>query len=176
MTSMGPATPSTDMTHMYTFTNSWVQTKPLSVCTIPGSILDFVHTNENLSQFYEILKKSNMAFEFNDNPMKMTLFAVPNEYMPNNPSFYQNMDRGTARQIITMLTMNKQISGSILVSCPSAYYSTLNKDQRLFVTNTRNGTTINNTANIINYDIVCKNGVVHILNKLLFPTDATFVN
>lgn len=176
MTSMGPATPSTDMTHMYTFTNDWVQTKPLSVCAKPGSILDFVLNNPNLSRFYEILNKSNMSFEFNDNPMKMTLFVVPDEFMPTNPAFYQNMDRGTARRIISMMTMNKQISGTLLVSCPSAYYSTLNKDQRIYIINTKEQTIINNVANIITYDIVCQNGVIHVLNRLLLPTDNTFIN
>jgi uncharacterized surface protein with fasciclin (FAS1) repeats len=57
-----------------------------------------------------------------------------------------------------------------------AYYLTRNQQYKMYVTNISGKTRINNCATIIGFDGKFNNGIIHLIDNLIIPTNDTFMN
>lgn len=171
MTSSSPYTPSLDMTHMYSFVDYRGVIKTADCKTF--SIMNYLDENAEFSKFRDMINKTNMHGKFNSCQSNFTLFIVPNTYIKNDIK-----DIGLANRILNMSTMNNVIDSNLLTSSPSSYYYTLNKEQRLYVTNDydTHTTNVNLCSKVLFFDIKCSNGMIHVLDNLLVPTDEHYIN
>ena len=80
-----------------------------------------------------------------------------------------NMDQSTARNIIKSSMLNRRITSDLLEDSPAAYFLTTHPPNRLFVTNISGHTHINNDTNVINKNIQAINGIIHVVDKMLWP-------
>ena len=79
------------------------------------------------------------------------------------------MDGSTARNIIMTSTLNRIITRDILEDNPVSYFLTKSAQNRLFITNINDRTYINNDINIIHKDMICSNGIIHVIDSLIIP-------
>lgn len=177
MTSAGPSTPFMDYSHMYSFVSKR-QPAPLPVLKAPaGTILDFLQNNPETKQFLRVLMRSNHASQYADPSDQLTLFVPLDRFMPKEEAFYANLDPGIAWQMVAMATLPRDINGYLVTSSPFSYYTTLNPDQRMFVSNVARVTSLNDCARVVSIDAKkAVNGRVHYIDAILKPTDCTFLN
>ena len=101
-----------------------------------------------------------------------TLF-IPSDtelkYRNIQEDFYVNMDQGTARHIVLSSLLDARIPSEILKDSPATYFITKDPPNRLFITNINEKTRINNLFNVIHYDIVCNNGIIHVVDGMINP-------
>jgi hypothetical protein len=84
-------------------------------------------------------------------------------------SVFVNMDLLTAKSIIKTSTLNNRITGDILSDSPCSYFMSNNPSNRLFITNVNGQTSIYNDINVIKTDIIATNGIIHIIDGLIWP-------
>ena len=65
--------------------------------------------------------------------------------------------------------LKKKIPSEILKDSPTAYFYTHDQYNRLFISNIHGKTYINNNINIINKDLLFNNGIIHIIDSIIWP-------
>jgi uncharacterized surface protein with fasciclin (FAS1) repeats len=173
MTSFTPSTQSYLFNHMSTFIDYRTEKEP-QLCIAKNSVLDFITKNSNYSKFLEIVKNADMIGILNSEQFNSTIFVAENKWLEKYDT--ENMDSGIAKQVINCSTIDTKIKKDLLTSSPICYFYTKNRQMRLFVTNLNNQTMINNQTHVLNYDIECSNGIVHIVDDLLQPSQEHFMN
>ena len=168
MTYMGPATQSYDFTHMWDMTDLRAPAGPKSYC--PNSLMYIIATEPDFSKFNYLVNLADMEGVFTDPQADFTIF-VPSDKslvgMGQGP--FINMDRATARNIIKSSMLNRKITSDILEDSPAAYFITRDPPNRLFVTNLSGVTQINNNVTIIHKNIDAVNGMIHVIDGLIWP-------
>ena len=168
MTSCGPNTQSVNFTHMFDFNdiNGNLPVKTYS----KNSIMDIIYHHPDFTKFCYIIKLANMDSILDNIQSNFTLF-IPSDtsikYLSND--IFTNMDQGDAKNIIKSSLLDYRIPKELIVDSPAAYFNTLSSQNRLFVTNINKNTKLNNTLNIIHFDIICSNGILHVVDKLIKP-------
>ena len=89
------------------------------------------------------------------------------KYIPE--SVFVNMDLVTARNIIQASTLENRITSEILKDSKCSFFTTMNKYNRLSVKNNNINIILNNNINVIQTDIICTNGIIHIIDSLIIP-------
>lgn len=175
MTSCGPNTQSYNFTHMYDFQDYRLTTKP-EIKINMNSVYSVI-CNNDFSLFKVIVERAGMSGRLNDIELNCTLFIPKNsDIVKYGNDFFEFMDDGLARQILSACMLRRRIKSDIIKSSPVAYYDTKNDAMRMYVTNINSITTINNRADVVTYDLECSNGVIHIIDDLIIPTDEKFMN
>ena len=176
MVSCGPNTQSWNMTHMFSFVDLRSDTDP-KWCINKGTLLDVIYNNPNFSKFLEITKKAKMTNQLNNEQANFTLFLPLDDSLQHIPqSFFDNMDDGLARQIFNSSIMDRKLTKDLITSSPVSYYYTKNPQMRIYATNIGGQTRLNNCATIVQYDVMCTNGLIHIINGILVPNEDHFMN
>ena len=154
MTYVGPYSMATDFSDYYIS-----GPKPVKVAT-PGTLLDAVA--RHIPGFLPIIKIANQeAFYDEIGYDKYTLFG------PNHRR-YPFLDPDTAYRICKMATVKGSLNMATLTSSKLYTLESLSPQNTLLVDNTPNKTTINGHR-VIMADIVCKNGIIHVIDDLLWP-------
>lgn len=168
MTSIGPYSQSHNFTHMFNIRDIRGCLPKKELCC--NSISGFIQNNPNLSIFNKMLEKSNLQSIYNDNQANLTLF-VPSDLALKDldKNIFKNMNNLTARNIIKASTLDRRIPSELLEDSPSAYFNTKNPYNRIFISNMNEKTYINNCINIIQKDIETNNGIIHIVDGLIWP-------
>jgi uncharacterized surface protein with fasciclin (FAS1) repeats len=86
------------------------------------------------------------------------------------------MDKGYAKEIINSALINRKIDYNLLTSSPVSYLYTRNPKMRMYVTNINETTRINDCVNVLEYNINRTNGLIHIVDGLILPSENTFMN
>lgn len=170
MTSSGPYSQSYNFTHMFDFTD--LKGNPQKRIPNKNSLLDIIEKNKDFSNFYYMLKKCEYDEIFNDIQANFTVFVPSDKFMKLNnisESIFTNMDLLTSRSIVRNSMLNNRIPSEVLTDSPSAYYYSIDKNNRLFITNINNKTTINNNIKVIYKDILATNGIIHVIDNLIIP-------
>lgn len=168
MTSCGPYTASLNFQHMYDFTD-------LNVChpTIynKGSIMDVINSHPDFSLFSYACKTAGMDIILDNIQADFTILVPSNEELKkkNLDSDLCELDIGTARCIVNSSLINRRIPSEIMRNSPAFYLITMSVQNRLFVTNINDQTRINNDFNIIHFDAICTNGIIHVVDGLIKP-------
>ena len=171
MTAIGPYTQSLNMTHMFSFVD-YRGPSEIVTCSSGNSIMDYIDKHPKLTKFKKIIKAANFTTQLSQKQANFTLFAPLDEHIGN----VDNIGDGLARQILSMSLMDKEIDGNLLRSSPVSYIATKNSQNRMYITNICGVTELNQLAQVVQYDIKTDNGIIHLTNGLLFPTNNTFIN
>jgi uncharacterized surface protein with fasciclin (FAS1) repeats len=170
MTSCGPNSQSYNFTHMFEFVDlrGNLPKKEYN----KNSISYFLNSNPEFSKFFYIVKKAMYENLLNDEQANFTLF-IPTDttlesLFPN--SFFTNMDIGKARNILNNCILNYRITSDLLTDSPACYFINKNNN-RLFITNINNNTVINNYDKILQFDIECSNGIIHLTDNLILSVE-----
>jgi uncharacterized surface protein with fasciclin (FAS1) repeats len=153
---------------MYDFTD-------LNVChpTIynKGSIMDVINSHPDFSLFSYACKTAGMDIILDNIQADFTILVPSNEELKkkNLDSDLCELDIGTARCIVNSSLINRRIPSEIMRNSPAFYLITMSVQNRLFVTNINDQTRINNDFNIIHFDAICTNGIIHVVDGLIKP-------
>lgn len=175
MVSVGPDRQSYDFTHMYSFVDYTSDKEPMP-CMTEGSIFHFLYNNPKFSRFKQIIEKASMQGQLDSGQADLTIFIPTDDYIRHIPSqYFDDMDDGLAHQILNASTLNRRIGKDLLTSSPVSYFTTRNRRMRMYVTNISGKTQINNCVSVVKYDILLNNGIIHVIDGLIEPSNDTFM-
>lgn len=170
MTSIGPYSEKTNLSHMYDKVDLRGPL-PQKIDT-QRTISWFISKTPEFSKFRYILRLSKLDNMLCEQGSKYTVFVPTDESLSHIPeNVFLNMDVLTARNIIQASILKRQITSDILSDSPCSYFMTLNPHTRLLITNFYGQTSINKNINLIKTDIMTINGIIHVTNGLIKPTD-----
>lgn len=176
MVSFTPDTQSYLFTHMSSFVD-YRNDKPNKLCVDKDSIYGLVYSNPNFSKFKTIIDKAQMVPFLDEIQANCTVFIASDKHLEHIPdSFFQTMDDGLARQILASSTLPRIIDRDLLTSSPVSYLYTKNPQMRMYVTNISSRTKINNCVTVLQYDIPRSNGLIHLVDGLILPSNDHFMN
>lgn len=175
MVSVGPDKQSYDFTHMYSFVD--YRSDEHKLCLTKGSIFHYIYSNSKFSKFRKIVEHASMEGQLDSSQADFTIFIPTDDYLRHIPDWYfDQMDNDTAVRILKSSTLSRQINKDLLMSSPVSYFKTRNPRMRMYVTNISDKTQINNCASVVKYDIVLNNGIIHLIDGLIEPSNDTFMN
>jgi uncharacterized surface protein with fasciclin (FAS1) repeats len=154
MTYVGPFTQATLM-----YEQDELPTKG-KVATL-GTILDYIA--KKLPYFLPIIKKANLL-SFYNTPGRYTVFLPKS--LPRN---FPMLDANTAYRLMKMSTMRGIITVNML-SNNQILFPLAHPQNNLSVTKYKDGEIRINDYTLTEGDILCKNGVIHLLDGILWPT------
>lgn len=175
MTTLIPSQQPLKYTHMYLFQDLRDTDCKHKKCTTPGSIMHYLYTGENFSKFLSLVDKAQMFGFLNSSQANVTLFVPENKYLEKYKNI-ENMDVGTARQILASCTLVRRIDRDLVTSSPFSYFWTKNPKAHMYVLNINNETYINEQAKVVKFNINCTNGIIHIVDNLIKPSYCPFLN
>jgi len=158
--------------------------KKRKLCIPDNSMMGYIRNHPNLTKFHKIVKKANMVGQLSNQSANFTIFVPLDEHLKYLPDeFFDKMDDGTARQIMYASTLNRVIDGYLIRSSPVSYFATRGSPSgstdsfnRMYITNINGVATINQCVNVVKYDIALDNGMIHLTNGIIGPTDNTYIN
>lgn len=175
MVSFAPNTQSYLYNHMSFFTDYEKEEKPLC-CLNKNTIYEWLSCNSDMKKFKKLVDKANLRGTLNDIQANSTLFVVPDKFLNLDDRYIETIDEGSARELIFSLLILRPLGKDLLTSSPVCYFSTKNPRMRMYITNINNITVVNECARVIDFDKWCHNGIIHILNNIVFPSDNHFLN
>ena len=176
MTSMTPNSMYTDFSHMYNMIDiktTLPSTTNKQISQGIKTIYDTIISNSDYKYFTYILKLSKMDNILKQSYINYTVFVPSDEKLREKgitDAIFINMDRSVARQVVSYCILNNTINKSILEHNPIILIPTLNKISQLIISNKEDITYINNVIKIVEYDIKCINGTIHIIDDIPSPT------
>lgn len=168
MVSTGPSYEYKNFTHMFDMPDL---RGPLpEIKYNKDSIMYLLNDNPDFSKFKYIIKLANLENIYNDIQANFTLFVPSDKALSHiDDNVFINMDLLTARNIIRSSTLKQRITGAILEDSPISLLHTLDPRNRLRVTNINGRTFLNNSINVIHTNISASNGMIHVVDNLLWP-------
>ena len=167
MTSLGPYNETQNYTHMFDIKDF---NGPLPHYYYhKNSMSDIISCKPEFSKFRYILEKAKLDGIYNDPQSDYTIFVPTDNSIRHLDDILDNLDYYTARNIIRGSTLNRKITSPILEDSRASYFITIDPTNRLLITNVNGDTYINNTIKIIQKDILCTNGVIHVIDNLILP-------
>jgi hypothetical protein len=140
------------------------EASPKGEVATPGTILDYVV--KNLPHFLPIIKKARQLPFYNATERRYTLF-VPKRLPPDFP----RLDPNTAIRILKMSTVPGVITTGMLSSSNNQIVFPLDHPKNnLGIIKYMDGEIRVNDHPLIEGDIMCKNGIIHLLDGILWPT------
>ena len=168
MVSIGPYSQSLNFTHM------WNQRDlrgilPLKKYT-ENSLMYHIDKNPDFSKFKFMVKLAKLETMYDGCQSNFTIF-IPSDTLIKDlgEDLFLNMDQNTAKKIVKSSTLNEKIPIELLEDCKATFIYTIDRPNRLFVSNIRDETFVNNNAKIVHSDIMATNGIIHVVDKLLHP-------
>jgi hypothetical protein len=155
MTYVGPFT---QATLMYEPTES----SPKGEVATPGTILDYIA--KNLSHFLPVIKKAGQLPFYNAIERRYTIF-VPKILPPDFP----RLDPNTSIRILKMSTIPGVITTGML-SNNQILFPLDNPRNNIDVIKHRDGEIKVRGKTLIEGDIMCKNGIIHLIDGVFWPT------
>ena len=183
MTYCGPTSQTYLMTHMSLFQDP--RLKPghhvpieFDKTTIYGKI----RSNPKFSKFLRILERSNVKERLADRGYQHTLFAAPDDALAHiSEDFLSTLDIGKASEIIRSMLLVRSIDGNTITASPVSYLRTEFQKQHMYVTNLVDRssgqlkTNLNQCATVLQFDVKASNGLIHVVDNLLFATGDHFM-
>ena len=169
MVSTGPYSQPTNYTHTFDIPDL---RGPLPKRTFrDGTLSCVIENHPDFSMFRYILNTAQLENIYDDLQANITLFVPSDQQLHAKGINVINLDIGTARSIVHASSLNRRITRDILEDNPASYFLTRNPNIRLFKTNINDRTYINNNVNIIHKDMICTNGIIHVIDSIIFPIE-----
>ena len=169
MTSIGPYTQSLNFTHMFDIKDLRGERKS-QVC--PGSLLAIIDDKNNDFSLYSfIVKLAGLNLELMEPQANFTLFIPTDTALKqkNLESDILNMDRLSARNFILSSMLNNKITSDLLMISKACKFITRKQPNNLNVLYLDDKITINGRAHITQKDLEAVNGIIQVVDNVLFP-------
>lgn len=168
MTSIGPYTQSMNFTHMYDMPDLRGN-RDWEVC--PNSLLDIIKKNKDFSLYDFLVNKAGFYKILMENAANFTLFIPSDEYIKKSglEQHILSLDKAEARNLILSTMLNNRITSDLLCVTDASVLKTRNQPNNLYVKCLDNSVVINDYAKIVQFDIQATNGIIHVIDKVLFP-------
>jgi uncharacterized surface protein with fasciclin (FAS1) repeats len=131
------------------------------------TLLDVIEQHHYFSDFKQIIKKANMEYILDYGGNNFTLFVPINS--DEFSRLHNNIDIGLARQIVKNVMINRKIPSELLKDSSSCDFVTNDPLNKLYVQIIDNELYINNHSKIIRTDIIATNGIIHVVDKIIWP-------
>jgi len=130
------------------------------------SLLSIIKSNQQFSNFYQIVQKANMENVLNCLDSRMTLFVPTNTALQDY--CLDNIDLLFAKNQVNKHIVLSQLSIELLSDTPYMYLQN-RKKQRLLISNVNKNIYLNNNVKILNNDnkYQAKNGIIHVVSDLI---------
>lgn len=134
------------------------------------SITGFIFNDKNFTIFKYLLETSQNEARYNDIQAYFTLFVTPDDRILRDFEMaeFTNMDLYTARQFILYNTIPKVIKPDILLNLKDITNVSTRINSQYVQLQNFNGTLHVNDSKIL-YVKECKNGIIYVIDKVLFP-------
>lgn len=170
MSAIGPYSQSYDMKHMYNISDFRYKNNNPPVCYNNGSITDWIMKNPSTKLFANILQRSLLANIYDDNQANFTLFIAKDEYIRMYESQITHFDILTSKNIINMYTLPNRFPLEIFRRSKIGIYPSRKYPYSMLIeTNNKNNIIIDKSIEVIEGDIICNNGIIHIIDNLIVP-------
>jgi len=136
----------------------------------PTSLMAIISNHPDFSKFRYMVKLAKLEGIFNSTQADFTIFVPSDKAIAGlGDSVFMNMDDAVARHIVKSSTLDRKIPSDLLEDSPASYFLTKDPPNRLFITNISGRTYINNDINVIHKDMQASNGLIHVVDKLIWP-------
>lgn len=168
MVSNCPATQSYNFTHMWDFTDLRGPTPKGEYC--PNSLMEIINKNPDFTKFSYMVKLANLEAILSEAQADFTLFIPSDNAIKDvSDSVFMNMDDATARHIVKSSMLDHKLSADVIKDSPASYFMTKDPPNRLFITNISGNTYINNDINVIKFNVMASNGIIHVIDRMYWP-------
>jgi uncharacterized surface protein with fasciclin (FAS1) repeats len=168
MVSIGPSTQSHNFTHMYDIPDLRGCLPRQAEC--PNSLMAIISKHPDFSKFRYMVKLGKLEGVLNGVQADFTIFIPSDRAIAGlGDAVFINMDDATARHIVKSSMLNRKIPSELLEDSPASYFLTRDPPNRLFITNISGRTYINNDINVIHKDLMTSNGIIHVVDNLIWP-------
>ena len=168
MVSIGPNSQSLNFTHM------WNQRDlrgilPLKQYT-ENYLMYHIDKNPDFTKFNYMVKLAKLETMYDGYQSNFTIF-IPSDALISKlgEDIFLNMDQNTAKKIVKSSTLKEKIPIELLEDCKATYVYTIDIPNRLFISNIRNETFINNNSKVVYANMMATNGIIHVVDNLLHP-------
>lgn len=169
MVSNGPSSQSYNFTHMWDFVDlrGYSYNKKQDHT---NSIMKALNTHPDFTKFRYMVKLAKLEGLLSSPQENFTLFVPSDKAIQNlEEALFINMDNITARHIVKTSMLDRRIPSELLEDSPASYFMTKDPPNRLFISNISGKTYINNNINVIQKDMIFNNGIIHVVDKLIWP-------
>lgn len=168
MVSIGPNTQSHNFSHMWNIRDLRGQRPKQPEC--PNSLMSIINKTPDFSKFGYMVKLAKLDGIYSNLQANFTIFVPSNDAIKGlGDEVFVNMDSSTARHIVLSSTMDRKIPSELIEYSPASYFYTKDNPNRLFITNMSGKTSINTDIDVIHKDIMASNGIIHVINSLIWP-------
>lgn len=138
-------------------------------CATPGSIWDKLITNKKFSKFKYMVELAGLNGILNNCQSNVTVFIPEDKYLLKKypEEIFANMDHATARNLVLYHMLDRQISKKLLMSTKQALIYTRLHGESIFVKTFQDHIILNKCARVVQADICCNNGLIHIVDDIL---------
>jgi hypothetical protein len=166
MVSIMPYNESRNLRFMFDLTDLHEKTTT-SAC--PNSIYDYLSkNNEKFSSFLKILEISEMQKLLDEPQFDSTIFVPINSGIDND--LMLGMNQNLAKAIVNFSILGRVIDKDLVIGTPASYFLTKYEPLRkLLVTNISGVTQLNGCSNVIEYNLSLRNGMIHVVDRVLIP-------
>jgi len=175
MTSNAPNSQATNYTHLFEKQDYRKPCKPIK--TNKKSLLDTINNLPDLTVFKNVVRVGRYQEILNSPQSNFTIFVPTDKTILGTTNDMRNRDEiisgeldvGLAIEVLKASILNDKITSELLEYSPFTYLIPIDKTNRLFIKNINGVTTINNNITILVKDIICENGVIHIIDDIIIP-------
>lgn len=177
MTSIGPYSKSYDNTHMWDFSDLRSSKITPELCINKNTAYDYISRHPEMKKFNALIINAGRVGEMSQHEFNSTIFVPLDKYLQHPLSVYKKLDRGTARNILAVSTLNDKIDSKLIRSSPVSSFMTKDpyNSNYIYVTNISGVTEINKCTKIIEYDVKLDNSIIHITDNLITPNYSHFI-
>ena len=104
---------------------------------------------------------------YNDPAADFTLLVPSDPFIPED--VFVDMDQSLARHIVKTCTINRRIPAGLLRDNPVSIFVTADTPNKLQVSTIREITYINDFIKIMEPDVLCSNGILHLTTGIIWP-------
>ena len=170
MTSNYPYSMAMDFTHMYSVRDLRGKFPTKEPC--PGTIWAMLVSDPRFTRFRYIVEKAGMQSFFNDPLANYTVFVAADSSLNKYEDVISNMDTLTCRRTLQNSVVRRRLPSEVLKDSPMYYLYTFPSGystERINIQNLEGKTLVNGGTCVLEWDILLKNGIVHIVDGLLVP-------
>lgn len=133
-----------------------------------GNFMTYINTNQKTKLFSLIVKKANMEKYLCEHSSGHTLF-VPVDTMDNS-KILSMLDPELARKIVNYSMLPYEMDLHTLKSNPFSFLTTKYNHSTLRVSTMNNETLLDGNIKLLHGDAHSSDGIIHLTDKVLFPT------
>jgi uncharacterized surface protein with fasciclin (FAS1) repeats len=175
MTSNAPNSQAQNYTFLFEKQNYRTACKPIK--PNKNSLLDIINNSPDLTVFKNIVRVGNYQEILDSSQSNFTIFVpsdkailgTTNGMRDRDNIISGDIDTGLAYSVLKASILNNKITSELLEYSPFTYLIPIDKTNRLFIKNINGLTIINNNITVLVKDIICENGIIHVIDDIIIP-------